>query len=98
MVTLMAAAHLANTNYQGQYIFAGGQTSTTPFTTSTVTSPASTAYNGDEDINYLETPNGQKIQLNVPGNQVFLGSGANSVFGAINSLVADYSTGTVDTS
>src|SRR5271157_4940536 len=31
---------LANTNYQGQYIFAGGQTSTTPFTTSTATSPA----------------------------------------------------------
>jgi flagellar hook-associated protein 3 FlgL len=88
---------LANTDYQGQYIFAGGQTSTTPFTTSTASSPATTAYNGDEDINYLETPNGQKIQLNVPGNQVFLGSGANSVFGALNSLIADYSTGTVDT-
>ena len=26
---------LANTNYQGQYIFAGGQTSTTPFAAST---------------------------------------------------------------
>jgi flagellar hook-associated protein 3 FlgL len=88
---------LANTNYQGQYIFAGGQTSITPFTTSTVFSPATTAYNGDEDINYLETPNGQKIQLNVPGNQVFLGSGTNSVFGALNSLIADYSSGTVDT-
>ncbi len=89
---------LANTSYQGQYIFAGGQTSTTPFTTSTGASPAVTTYNGDEDINYLETPNGQKIQLNVPGDQIFLGSGANSVFGALNSLVADYSTGTVNTS
>ena len=88
---------LANTSYQGQYIFAGGQTSTTPFATSTASSPAATSYNGDEDINYLETPNGQKIQLNVPGNQVFLGSGTNSVFGALNSLIADYSSGTVDT-
>jgi flagellar hook-associated protein 3 FlgL len=48
-------------------------------------------------VNYLETPNGQKIQLNVPGDQVFLGSGTNSVFGALNSLVADYSSGTVNT-
>ncbi len=89
---------LANTSYQGQYIFSGGQTSTTPFTTSHATSPAVTTYNGDSDINYLVTPNGQKIQLNVPGSQIFLGSGSNSVFGALNALVADYSTGTVDTS
>jgi flagellar hook-associated protein 3 FlgL len=88
---------LANTNYQGQYIFAGGQTSTTPFATSTASSPAVTTYQGDEDVNYLETPNGQKIQLNVPGNQIFLGTGANSVFGALNDLIADYSTGTVNT-
>jgi flagellar hook-associated protein 3 FlgL len=88
---------LANTNYQGQYIFAGGQTSTTPFATSTAASPATTTYQGDSDINYLETPNGQKIQLNVPGNQIFLGTGASSVFGALNDLIADYSTGTVDT-
>jgi hypothetical protein len=48
-------------------------------------------------VNYLETPNGQKIQLNVPGDQIFLGSGTNSVFGALNNLVADYSSGTVNT-
>jgi len=87
---------LANTNYQGQFIFAGGQTSTTPFSTSTATSPAVTTYSGDEDINYLLTPNGQKIQLNVPGDQIFAGSGTNSVFGALNSLVADYSNGNVN--
>jgi flagellar hook-associated protein 3 FlgL len=88
---------LANTNYQGQYIFAGGQTSKVPFTTSTATSPATTTYNGDADVNYLQTPNGQKIQLNVPGDQIFLGLGSNSVFGALNNLIADYSTGTVNT-
>jgi flagellar hook-associated protein 3 FlgL len=89
---------LANTSYQGQFIFGGGQTTTTPFTTSSNGSPNVTTYNGDQDINYLETPNGQKIQLNVPGSQIFLGTGSNSVFAALNSLVADYSTGTVNTS
>ena len=87
---------LANTSYDGQYIFAGGKTSTSPFTTSTATSPGTTTYNGDTDVNYLQTPNGQKIQLNVPGNQIFTTGGSNSVFGALNNLVADYSTGTVD--
>jgi flagellar hook-associated protein 3 FlgL len=48
-------------------------------------------------VNYLQTPNGQKIQLNVPGIQVFSASGSNSVFGALNNLVADYSSGTVNT-
>ncbi len=89
---------LANTSYQGQYIFGGGQTSTAPFSTSTGTSPATTTCSGDEDINYIELPNGQKVQLNVPGDQIFLGSGTNSVFGALNALVADYSSGTVNTS
>jgi len=82
---------LANTSYQGQYIFAGGQTSTIPFSTSSATSPAVTSYAGDNDVNYLETPNGQKIQLNVPGDQIFLG--ASSVFATLNNLVADFSTG-----
>jgi flagellar hook-associated protein 3 FlgL len=88
---------LANSNYQGQYIFAGSQNATGPFTTSTATSPATTTYSGDDDVNYIETPTGQKIQLNVPGDQIFLGSGSNSVFGALNALIADYSSGTVDT-
>jgi len=88
---------LGNTSYQGQYIFAGGKTSTLPFTTSTATSPATTTYNGDNDVNYLEAPDGQKIQLNLPGSQIFSATGANNVFAALNSLVADYSTGNVNT-
>lgn len=88
---------LANTSYQGQYIFAGGQTSTVPFTTSSGLTPNITSYAGDGDINSLELPNGQNIQLNLPGSQIFLGSGASSVFGALNALVADYASGTVNT-
>ena len=85
---------LANSNYQGQYIFSGGKTTTQPFTTSTGTSPAVSTYDGDNDVNYVETPNGQKIQLNVPGDQIFLGS--TSVFGVLNDLVADFSSGTIN--
>jgi flagellar hook-associated protein 3 FlgL len=88
---------LANTSYQGQYIFSGTKSSTAPFSTSTSTSPAVTTYNGDDGVNYLTTPNGQSIQLNVPGDQIFTGSGTNSVFSALNNLVADYASGTVDT-
>ncbi len=88
---------LANSNYQGQYIFAGASNSRTPFTLSTATSPATVTYNGDQDVNYLETPNGQSIQLNVPGDQIFSAAGANNVFAALNNLIADYSAGTVNT-
>jgi flagellar hook-associated protein 3 FlgL len=86
---------LANTTYQGQYIFAGGLSSTVPFATSTA-SPAVTSYNGDGNINYIHTSNGQRIQLNVPGDTIFSAGGTNDVFGALNALVADYSTGTVN--
>jgi flagellar hook-associated protein 3 FlgL len=84
---------LANTSYQGNYIFGGAQTATAPFSTSSGT----ISYSGDDNVNYLELPSGQKIQLNVPGDQIFLGGGTNSVFGALNALVADYSSGTVNT-
>jgi flagellin-like hook-associated protein FlgL len=77
--------------------FAIGAVLFLPFLLIDMVTAAITTYMGDQNVNYLETPSGQKIQLNVPGSQVFLGSGSNSVFGALNSLVADYSSGTVDT-
>lgn len=86
---------LANTSYQGQFIFAGGQTSTKPFTSSG-SSAANVAYNGDQDVNYLQAPSGERIQLNVPGDQIFLGNGTSSVFGSLSALVADFASGTVD--
>jgi flagellar hook-associated protein 3 FlgL len=84
---------LANSSYQGQYIFAGSLTSAAPFATLTSTSPATTTYSGDENVNYLQTPSGQMIQLNVPGDQIFVASGSNNVMQALNSLIADFATG-----
>jgi flagellar hook-associated protein 3 FlgL len=88
---------LANSNYQGQYIFGGGQTANAPFSLSTTTTPATVNYAGDTDVNYLQSPNGQQIQLNVPGNNVFSAGGSNDVFAALNNLVADYQAGTLNT-
>jgi flagellar hook-associated protein 3 FlgL len=84
---------LANTAYQGQYIFGGSQTGTVPFNISGATIPATAAYSGDATVNFLETPNGQRIQLNVPGDGIFMGSGANNVLGVLNQLVADFAAG-----
>lgn len=89
---------LSNTSYQGQYIFAGTATTTVPFDSSgnyTVT-----AAQGGQTVNYLTTPNNQKIQLNVPGSQIFSGggSGSVSVMGALNALITDYSGTTVNES
>lgn len=88
---------LANSSYQGQYIFAGGSSAAPPFTLSTAASPATVTYHGNKDVNFLQTPNGQRIQLNVPGSQIFSGAGTNSVFAALNNLVADYANGGSDT-
>ena len=52
------------------------------------------SYQGDDVTSSLETPNGQTIQLNLPGDQVFTASGSD-VLGTLNALVADFSSGTV---
>jgi len=83
---------LANTSYQGQYIFGGTQVSTAPFSVNASTNPATVTYNGDSGVNTLVSPDGQSIQLNVPGNQIFISSTAN-VLGTLNSLVADFAGG-----
>lgn len=83
---------LANTSYQGQYIFGGSQTAAAPFSISNATTPATAVYSGDANVNYLQTPNGQSIQLNVPGDLIFM-AGGTSVLGVLNQLVADFASG-----
>jgi flagellar hook-associated protein 3 FlgL len=83
---------LANTSYQGQYLFGGSQGSTPPFTLDTTTNPATATYTGDNKLQYVETPNGQKIQINLPGSSVF-GVAGSGVLGALNQLISDFSGG-----
>ena len=83
---------LANTSYQGQYLFGGSQGSAPPFTLDTSTNPAAATYNGDSSVQYVQTPSGQQIQVNLPGSAVF-GAAGSGVLGALNQLISDFSTG-----
>ena len=63
------------------------------------TSPAWTACTGDQSVNFIQTPNGQSIQLNIPGNPIFTTIISNCVFTTcdfttLDNLVADYANGT----
>ena len=79
---------LANTSYQGIYVFAGSQGNTRPFTLDSTTIPATASYAGDTVTQKIETPDGQKVQTNVPGSDIFMARGAD-LLGALNKLVAD---------
>jgi flagellar hook-associated protein 3 FlgL len=85
---------LANTSYQGTYIFAGSQGNVQPYTVDTSTSPATTTYNGDAQAGAVTTENGQQIQTGVAGSAVFSAAGAD-VMTALNNLIADFAGGTV---
>lgn len=87
---------LANSSYQGRYIFAGSEGSTTPFALDTTTTPATVTYSGDDDVSYVQTPGGQQIATNIPGSQLFNASG-NSVLGALNQLIGDLTSGASST-
>lgn len=86
---------LANSSYLGQFIFGGSQGGSAPFSIDTTITPASVSYNGDSDVSYVQTPTGQEIQTNVPGDQIFT-AGPN-VLGTLNNLIADLSSGAPST-
>jgi flagellar hook-associated protein 3 FlgL len=83
---------LANTSYLGQHLFGGSKGLVAPFSLDTSTVPATTIYSGDTNVQSIETPTGQKIQVSVPGSAIFGGSGV-GVLTALNQLIADISGG-----
>ena len=86
---------LANTSYQGQFVFAGSQTSTQPFSLDTSSTPATVVYSGDSLQTAIQSPSGQSFPLNVPGNQIF-GSGSSGILSTLNNLIASFSAGNAD--
>ena len=83
---------LANTSYQGRFLFAGSQGSTKPFALDTTTTPATVTYSGDAASQSVETPGGQQIQVNLPGSSIF-SSGASGPIAVLNQLIADVTSG-----
>jgi flagellar hook-associated protein 3 FlgL len=88
---------LANTSYQGTYIFAGSQGNLQPYTVDASTSPATTTYQGDSQVGTVTTENGQHIQTGLAGSAVFSAPGAD-VMTALNQLIADFGGGAVSAS
>jgi flagellar hook-associated protein 3 FlgL len=86
----------------GQYIFSGSQSSTLPYSMDTTSTSGTVVYNGDSGANaisYITTPSGQKIQTNLPGDQIFSDASnpsnpATNLLQTLTNLVADFSSGT----
>ncbi len=79
---------LANTSYQGQYVFAGSKGNTQPFTLDSSSDPAVATYAGDNAVQQMETSDGQKLSASLSGSAVFTASG-NDLLGTLNQLVSD---------
>ncbi len=88
---------LANTSYQGQYVFAGSATGTSPFTLDNTSTPPTVNYGGNSSVNVLQAPNGQTVALNVPGDKIFTAT-TSSVFGALDNLIQDFASGSTASS
>jgi len=83
---------LANSSYQGRFLFAGSQGSIKPFALDTATTPATVTYSGDATSQSIETPGRQQIQVNLPGSSIF-GSGSSGPIAVLNQLIADVTSG-----
>jgi flagellar hook-associated protein 3 FlgL len=82
---------LANTSYQGSYLFAGTATSTAPFTANS-SQPSGVQYNGNTGVNSVNIAEGQSLQVNVPGSQVFQGA-SGDIFASLQQLTTALQSG-----
>ena len=88
---LNQAVALANTSYQGAFLFAGTRVTTQPFTLDAATNTVT--YNGNSGTTSVELSNGDSISANLPGNQLFQNA-SGSVTGALQDLYTALTTGT----
>jgi flagellar hook-associated protein 3 FlgL len=81
---------LANTTYQGTYIFSGTAVTTQPFTLNAATNAVT--YNGNANTTSVQISNGNSINSSVPGSQLFTNA-AGDAFGALQNLYASLISG-----
>jgi flagellar hook-associated protein 3 FlgL len=81
---------LANTTYQGAYLFGGTNVTTQPFTLNATT--GAVTYNGNSNASSVELSNGNSVTANVPGDQLFQNANG-SVFGALQDLYNSLNSG-----
>ena len=80
---------LANTSYQGAYLFSGTAVNTQPFTQTA----GGIVYNGNAAVTSVQIGNGETITANVPGSTIFMNPAGN-VLGALQDLSTALNSGT----
>ncbi len=83
--------NLANLSYQGNYVFAGTATQTTPYVLD-ANSSSGVSYKGNSNTNLVTLGNHFTLQANLPGSQLFSGSGTD-MFQSIQDLVTNLQSG-----
>jgi len=76
---------LANTSYEGNYLFGGTITNTPPFVADS-NAASGVDYVGNTGVNQVSVGGGYTLAINQPGSQLFSAAG-NDVFLAINNLI-----------
>jgi len=77
---------LANTTYQGDYVFAGTAVKTQPYVVDS-NSPSGVSYQGNSSANKVQVGQAQFVPANLPGSTIFNGTGAD-VFQALHDLAS----------
>lgn len=82
---------LANLSYQGQFVFAGTATQTAPYVLDS-TSSSGVRYVGNSGVNTVTVGDGVSVQANLPGSELFSGSGSD-MFQSIQDLITSLQSG-----
>ena len=77
---------LANTTYQGDYVFAGTAVNVQPYVADS-SSPSGVSYQGNSSANNIQVGEAQFVPANLPGSTIFNGTGA-EVFQALHDLAS----------
>jgi flagellar hook-associated protein 3 FlgL len=83
---------LANTSYDGQYLFSGTATTTQPYVAD-ASAASGVTYKGNDHSNSVEISEGQAMPTSLPGSQLFSNATAN-VFQSLQDLYTALNTNT----
>jgi flagellar hook-associated protein 3 FlgL len=78
-----------NTQYQGIYLFSGGQSNTPPYSAG----PPASGYQGDANVQSVDVARGRTVQVTWDGSQVTQGTATNDIFTTLTNLADAVQTG-----
>ncbi len=78
-----------NTQYQGMYLFSGGQSNTPAY----AAGPPVSAYQGDSNVQYVDVARGRQVQVTFDGGAIMQGSATNDLFTSLTNLADAVQTG-----